>query len=56
MGTGPRFDPAGTVPVRAGSFVTHVGGQVHYDGAKDEPAELLVVGEGPGTSTSAEAR
>jgi len=55
MGSGPVFDPASTVPVRAGSFVTHFGRGVHYDGAKDEPAVLLIMGEGPGTSTPAEA-
>jgi hypothetical protein len=34
--------------------VTHFGKQVHYDGTKDEEAVLLVVGEGPATSTPAE--
>jgi hypothetical protein len=56
MGSGPRFDPDSTVPVPAGSFVTHYGKGIHYDGAKDEPAVLLIVGEGSGTSTPAEAR
>lgn len=51
MGTGTTFDPASTVPVPAGSFVTHFGTQVHYDGAKDEEVVLLIVGEGPATST-----
>jgi hypothetical protein len=31
----------------AGTFVTHFGKQVHWDGAKDEDAVLLIVGEGP---------
>ena len=56
MGSGPRFDPENTVPVPAGSFVTHFGRQVHYDGAKGEPTVLLITGEGPGTSTPAEPR
>ena len=52
VGTGPKFDPEhGTVPMPAGSFVTHFGKQVHWDGAKDEDAVLLIVGEGPATST-----
>ena len=51
MGTGTTFDPAGTTPVPAGSFVTHFGKQVHYDGAKDEEVVLLITGEGPATST-----
>jgi hypothetical protein len=52
VGTGPKFDPEhGTVPMPAGSFVTHFGKQVHWDGAKDEDAVLLIMGEGPATST-----
>ena len=50
--SGPKFDPEhGTVPMPAGSFVTHYGKQVHWDGAKDEDAVLLIMGEGPATST-----
>ena len=56
VGSGTKFDPANTVPMPAGSFVTHYGKQVHWDGAKDEDAVLLIVGEGPGTSTSAEEK
>jgi len=51
VGTGNKFDPANTVPMPAGTFVTHFGKQVHWDGAKDEDAVLLIVGEGPATST-----
>jgi hypothetical protein len=40
----------------AGAFVTHYGKQVHFDGAKDEDAVLLIVGEGPGTATLAEEK
>ena len=39
-----------------GSFVTHFGKQVHWDGAKDEDAVLLIMGEGPATSTAAEEK
>ena len=56
VATGPKFDPALTVPMPAGSFVTHFGKQVHWDGAKDEDAVLLIVGDGPGTSTAAEEK
>jgi hypothetical protein len=48
------FDPANTVPMREGTFVTHFGKQVHWDGAKDEDAILLIVGEGPATNTRVE--
>jgi hypothetical protein len=55
VGSGPKFDPEhGTVPMPAGSFVTHFGKQVHWDGAKDEDAVLLIMGEGPATSTPVE--
>lgn len=56
MGTGPRFESEATVAAPAGSFVTHAAKGVHYDGAKDEPAVLLIVGEGPATATPAEAQ
>ena len=57
VGSGPKFDPEhGTVPLPAGSFVTHFGKQVHWDGAKDEDAVLLIMGEGPATSTAAEEK
>src|SRR4051794_22587342 len=54
VGTGNKFDPANTVPMREGTFVTHFGQQVHWDGAKDEDAILLIVGEGPATNTRVE--
>ncbi len=38
VGTGPHFDPAQTKAIPAGSFVTHFGKEVHWDGAKDEDA------------------
>ena len=47
VGSGPKFDPANTTAMPAGSFVTHFGKQVHWDGAKDEDAVLLIMGEGP---------
>jgi hypothetical protein len=56
VGTGAKFDPDKTVPLPAGSFVTHYGKQIHYDGAKDSEAVLEIVGEGPATVTPAEAK
>jgi quercetin dioxygenase-like cupin family protein len=56
VGTGPKFDPDSTVAMPAGTFVTHFGKQVHYDGAKDEETVLLITGEGPATSTPAEEK
>jgi hypothetical protein len=55
VGTGPKFDPEhGTTPMPSGSFITHYGKQVHWDGAKDEDAVLLIMGEGPATATEVE--
>ena len=54
VGSGPKFDPANTTPMPPGSFVTHFGKQVHWDGAKDEEAMVLIVGEGPATMTLAD--
>jgi len=56
VGTGTKFDPDATVPMPSGSFVTHYGNQVHYDGAKDADCVLEIVGEGPGTATPAEVK
>src|SRR2546427_292573 len=54
VATGNKFDPSLTVPMPTGSFVTHFGKQVHWDGAKDEEAWLIIVGEGPATSARVE--
>lgn len=56
VGTGPKYDPPSTKPVPAGSFVTHYAKQIHYDGAKDEPVVLEIVGMGPATATPAEKK
>jgi len=56
VNTGPNYDPDGMKPVPAGSFVTHYGKEIHYDGAKDGDAILQIVGIGPATSTSAETK
>jgi quercetin dioxygenase-like cupin family protein len=54
VATGNKFDPNNTVPMPAGSFVTHFAKQVHWDGAKDEEAWVLITGEGPATLTRVE--
>jgi hypothetical protein len=50
VGSGATFDRDATVPMPAGSVVTHYGRHVHYDGAKDEETILVITGEGPATS------
>ena len=47
MGSGTKFDPDNSVPLPAGTFVTHFGKQVHWDSAKAEDAFLIIVGEVP---------
>jgi quercetin dioxygenase-like cupin family protein len=54
VGTGNKWDKEATVPVKTGGVVTHYARQVHYDGAKDEEAVLIIVGEGPATLTRVE--
>ena len=41
------WDPAKAYPVPAGSYVRDLTNQVHWDGAKDGPCLLMLVGEGP---------
>ena len=53
VGSGRKFDPDGTVPLGAGTTVIHTGKQVHYDGAKQVDALLLIHGMGPATSIPA---
>jgi len=53
VGTGNDYNPDSLKPVPAGSFVTHYGNEVHYDGAKDEDTILQIVGIGPATATPA---
>ena len=54
VGTGNKFDPDQTVPMRAGTTVTHFANGVHYDGAKDEEVIVLITGQGPATNTPVE--
>jgi hypothetical protein len=56
VGSGKKFDPESTVPLGAGTTVIHTGKQVHYDGAKQGEAILLIHGIGPATSTLAEEK
>jgi hypothetical protein len=53
-GTGTAFDPSNTIPMRPGTFVTHRAKGVHWDGAKDEDAVLVIAGVGPAASTRAD--
>jgi hypothetical protein len=56
VGTGTKYDPDSTVPLPTGSFATHYGKEIHYDGAKDEDVVLEILGEGPATNVPAEVK
>jgi quercetin dioxygenase-like cupin family protein len=52
VGTGSTWDPERrTVPLKAGTFVTHTAREVHYDGARtgSGDAVVMIFGQGPGT-------
>jgi hypothetical protein len=49
VGTGDKLDRDSMVPMPTGTVVTHFGKEIHYDGAKEDEAWLLIVGEGPAT-------
>ena len=45
------WNPAKAYPVPAGSYVRDLANTVHWDGAKDTPCLLMLVGEGPMVTT-----
>ena len=55
-GTQATYDMNKTVPIRAGGFMKHPAGAIHFDGAKDEAVIVEIRGMGPVTTTSAEKR
>ena len=54
VGTGTDYDMNKTVPMKAGSFIKHTAGGVHFDGARDDEVTIEVAGMGPGTTTNVE--
>ena len=46
-GADGTWNPARTLPMKAGSAMLHPHGEVHYDGARDEGALIQIVGVGP---------
>jgi quercetin dioxygenase-like cupin family protein len=54
INTGAKFDPDGMIPMKPGSFIIHHAGEIHYDGTKDEPAMIYIVGMGPAPSIDRE--
>ena len=56
IGWGPDYKMDNTYPVGAGTFVKQIAKELHYDGAKDEPCELYIVGIGPATLLQADGK
>jgi quercetin dioxygenase-like cupin family protein len=54
-GVGESLDFAKAKPVKAGSYVLHPAGGVHWDGAGDEETIVQIIGEGPVETTRLEA-
>jgi hypothetical protein len=55
VGTGNKFDPEHlAVPVKAGSFATESGKEVHWAGGRHEDATILIFGQGPISNTEVE--
>ena len=51
-GKDDSWDPEATVPLKAGSYMFHPAGGVHYDGsAGEEGATVQIVGMGPSKTT-----
>jgi quercetin dioxygenase-like cupin family protein len=47
MSSSAIYDPAKTYPMPPGTVVVHEANQAHWDGAKDEPAVIMLTGMGP---------
>ena len=52
-GRGATYDMNQTVAIKAGGFMKHPAGAVHFDGAKDEAVIVEIRGMGPVKTTSA---
>jgi len=46
-GTGEELDFSKAVPMKAGSYVLHPAGGIHWDGAGEEEAVVQIIGVGP---------
>jgi quercetin dioxygenase-like cupin family protein len=50
INTGAKYNADTMMPMKPGAFVIHHAGEIHYDGTKDEPALIYIVGMGPAPS------
>ena len=56
VGTGAKYRPESMVPMKAGSFVTDLPNQIHYDGTKDDTAMIYITGMGPAPTIDREEK
>ena len=55
VGTTDKVDPDKAMPIPAGSYVRHVAGQIHWDGAKNEDVRLVIFGISPPNANAGNA-
>ena len=53
VGSGTSQDASQALPMPPGTFVTHFGKEVHWDGAKDDETMIYIIGEAPATNIPA---
>lgn len=46
-GTGEDFRPETAIPMKAGGYMMHPAGAIHWDGTRDEGAIIQITGYGP---------
>jgi quercetin dioxygenase-like cupin family protein len=46
-GTGKAFEPEKSVPLKAGGYMMHPAGAVHWDGTREDEAVIQITGTGP---------
>jgi quercetin dioxygenase-like cupin family protein len=46
-GTGEEFKPEKAIPMKAGGYMMHPAGAIHWDGTREEGAVIQVTGYGP---------
>ena len=56
INTGAKYHPEASIPMKPGSFIIHHAGEIHYDGTRDEPAMIYIVGMGPAPSIDREEK
>lgn len=56
INTGAKYNADTMVPMKPGAIITDLAGQIHYDGTKDEPTMIYIVGMGPAPTVDREEK